>query len=314
MLTPAAQAAYLRLIPDSDRWCSPLEKLIVCGNPNADTLPRTSAAMPRLTHDAFTFAPSNAGVRLLGEGWSEPELSGVWSQASRATLELTRPHDLAAPLWLGLELDGFAPEDGHQQRVELLANGRRLGRWSLPERQTTSLSALLPRGEPGSLTLEFRIEAPTRPRDRGLGEDARQLGVHLRRLEVRPAADWPRLTSKETRFGIGAEGVAMLGMELLSGAKGLAVSGLLNTYAGARVPLAPSRLASAATPAKRALAESRPRYRQARMLIALDRSLHDPKARSLLERYLRKGEYRWQVQRLLYLLGFKDRGEILVPV
>lgn len=98
---------------------------------------------------------------------------------------------------------------------------------------------------------------------------------------------------------------------LLSASSRLEVSGLLNTYAGSRVPLTATKPPKTTNPAKLALAGSRARYRQARTLIALDRSLHDPKARSLLERYLRKGGYRWQALEWLYKLGFRDQGETL---
>jgi len=98
---------------------------------------------------------------------------------------------------------------------------------------------------------------------------------------------------------------------LLAAAPEIEASGLLNTFAGARTPLAPTRSVSSRDPAKVALAASRARYRQARTIVALDRSVHDPKGRSTLNRALRKGGIRWRALELLYRLGFKDRGELL---
>ena len=212
VLTPAARAAYLPLIPEAARRCAPVGDLTVCHDPDASRPPPTAAALPLpvLASGSVHVLPNEPGVRLLDEGWSAPEPDGVWSQAARATLKVERSEELAGPLELGLELEGFAPADGEQQRVELLADGRRLGRWSLPDRQPTSVRALLPGGAPGPVTLEFRIEAPTRPRDRGLSEDARLLGVRLRELTVTPATGWPRLAAGETRFGTSAGTSAML--------------------------------------------------------------------------------------------------------
>lgn len=164
-------------------------------------------------------------------------------------------------------------------------------------------------------TTETPLARPTPARDRHKSEPAASLAPDaVRRPRGPDSGPAPKVLVELLACLEGYSGIPQetrLVYKLLAAAKGLEVSGLLNTYAGARVPLTPSRPPKLSTPAKRALAQSRSRYRQAKMLIALDRSLHDPKARSLLERYLRKGDYRWHMQKLLYLLGFKDRGEVL---
>lgn len=99
---------------------------------------------------------------------------------------------------------------------------------------------------------------------------------------------------------------------MLAASRHLELGGLLNTTAGSRLPVPRTKpLLRGGSPARRALAGSRSRYRQSRVLIALDRSLSDPKARPKLFRHMRRGGVRWQVLEWLYKLGFRDHGEVL---
>lgn len=206
VLTPAAQASYLALVPDGGRFCSPLGRLVVCEDPGSTAAPpsRSLPKRPELAIGNTGFARGQDGVRLLDEGWSDPEPNGVWSEAASATLAIERPSELTGPLRLALEVIGFAPGGDEQQRLELWAQERRLGRWSLPDRQPTSVTALLPSGPAGSLSLELRVDSPTAPRARGVGADGRTLGVMLRQLAVTAADDWPVLAEGEIRFSTAA--------------------------------------------------------------------------------------------------------------
>jgi glycosyltransferase involved in cell wall biosynthesis len=99
---------------------------------------------------------------------------------------------------------------------------------------------------------------------------------------------------------------------LLARSPALELGGLLNTYKGCRQSIGADRpAATRQSPRKRAAAASRARYRQARALIALQRSLEEPKARSPLWRDLRKGGLRGRFARLAQTLGLGDRGELL---
>jgi hypothetical protein len=188
VLTPAAQGAYLPLVPRADELCEPAGRVLVCRDPAATGRPPTEPADPApLTLGRVAFSAGASGLALLGKGWWDAEADGVWSGGSRAELRLDRPADLAGPLRLRFDTIGFAANEGGRQRVEIWLDGRKLERWTLPDLEVKLMDVELPAGPPGPLTLEVRIKAPTRPMDRGNGTDNRLLGVKLRALEVAPA-------------------------------------------------------------------------------------------------------------------------------
>jgi hypothetical protein len=185
VLTPAAQTAYLRLIPRADELCAPMGRVVACHDPAATGPAPTEPAPPTpLVAGEVRFGPDGAGVALLGRGWSYPEPAGVWSDGNRALLRFERPADLAGPLRLLFEVQGFAPNDADPQRVEIWLDGRKLERWTLPDRQVRVVEVDLPAGPPGVTTLELKVATPVRPADRQLGSDPRRLGVQLHKLRV----------------------------------------------------------------------------------------------------------------------------------
>jgi hypothetical protein len=186
VLTPAAQAAYLRLIPRSDELCSPMGGVVACHDPAATGLAPTEPAPPTpLVAGEVKFGPDEAGMAFLGRGWSYPEPAGVWSDGNRALLRFERPADLAGPLRLEFDVRGFAPSDANPQRVKVRLDGRKLERWTLQDRREKRVEVDLPAGPPGPMTLELHVAAPTRPKDRALGTDPRRLGLQLHVLRVK---------------------------------------------------------------------------------------------------------------------------------
>ncbi|MFO1072223.1 MAG: DUF6311 domain-containing protein [Geminicoccaceae bacterium] len=213
VLTPAAQARYLALIPGAEEFCAPAGAVIACHDPAATAPAPTEPPRPpplRLGEDYRFSDLREPGIGLLGRGWSMPERDGVWSVGPLAELALTRP-DGPAPgrLVVQLDLHAFPPASGSQDVVARL-DGHEAGRWNLPGWRDTQLTIELPPGPPGTSTLQLEIAAPERPVDRGLGEDDRMLGVQLRALRVVPAPARPELTLDRLGFAPGSPSLEAL--------------------------------------------------------------------------------------------------------
>ncbi len=135
------------------------------------------------------FDAGGTGVAYLGNGWSAPEAWGVWSDGPRA--ELSLPVDPRGRMELGLacEVGAFVPLDRSEQRVEVWINGVSSAVWQLEatpgwRELRVPPQALQPAGATLWLSVRFEIASPSSPKARGDSDDARQLGLALRRLKL----------------------------------------------------------------------------------------------------------------------------------
>jgi hypothetical protein len=146
----------------------------------------------------IVFSEGSGGERLLGEGWSGLEPTGVWSDGERASLVLKPPADLPGDVELVLAADPFVTPEHPELKVELFARDERLGgsvfrHRRLPFRRSRAhmpLHVVLPssaQDEKGRAVLELRLQHPASPLDLGLSDDSRRLGLRLRSLTVRRA-------------------------------------------------------------------------------------------------------------------------------
>jgi hypothetical protein len=135
------------------------------------------------------FCEGSGAERLLDDGWSPVDPTGVWTAEEEARL-IVRLAD-STPAGMELVLDGLAFVTNEHPRLEaeVWAGEERLGarifrygeaaqpfRVHLPH-------ALLDMGRP--VPLDLRLRDPARPVDLGLGRDSRRLGFHLRSLTIR---------------------------------------------------------------------------------------------------------------------------------
>jgi hypothetical protein len=142
------------------------------------------------------FSEGSGAGRLLGEGWSDLEATGVWTDGERArlVLRLTAAADEDAEVLLAV--DPFVAPEHPELRVEVFARGEPLGARVFRHRRLLwragkahrPLRVVLPaslRDETGRVVLELRLHEPARPADLGVSDDSRRLGLHLRSLTVR---------------------------------------------------------------------------------------------------------------------------------
>jgi hypothetical protein len=146
--------------------------------------------------EEIVFSEDSGAERLLGEGWSAPEPTGVWTDGEKASLVLRLMDAPPEDVELVLAVDPFVTPDHPDLRVDVSARGEQLGARVFRHRRALfrlgkghqPLHVTLPasvRGETGQVLLELRLQDPARPVDLGLSDDARRLGLHLRSLVAR---------------------------------------------------------------------------------------------------------------------------------
>lgn len=122
--------------------------------------------------------------RFLVRGWSNPEPGWRWTEGNAAVVAVkVSPTD--APLTMRARLSGVAhPPQLPFQPVEVIVNGQRIAQWEVAA--LADFSAEIPAGvaASGSLILEFRIPKAISPKELGLGEDPRRLGLCWQELEI----------------------------------------------------------------------------------------------------------------------------------
>jgi hypothetical protein len=148
--------------------------------------------------EEIEFSEGSDAKRLLGDGWSPPESTGVWTDRTKAILVLQLDGAPRGDVELLLAADPFLTPRHRELEVDVSASGERLGTrvfrirrgFFRLRRRHSPLRAVLPeavRDPRGRVVVELDIHDPARPVDLGLSEDSRQLGLHLRSLVARRA-------------------------------------------------------------------------------------------------------------------------------
>lgn len=143
--------------------------------------------------EEIAFSEGSGAERLLGDGWSGLEPTGVWTDGEKASVVLELEGAPSGDVEFLLAVDPFVTPGHRELRVDVAAGGERLGtrvfrsrrRFFRFGRRYEPLRFVLPaavRDARGRVVIELIIHQPARPLDLGLSEDSRQLGLHLRSL------------------------------------------------------------------------------------------------------------------------------------
>jgi Uncharacterised nucleotidyltransferase len=202
--TPASPAALARAAAAHTRVRSPLflPAEALCrraGRPAAlHSLRRrwqvsgsAPACGPLPLGESIPLALGSVWLPVLGEGWSLPERSGVWTDGPEASLRLPLSDGGDEALIIELELDPFTVPGEEPRLVDALIDRRR-ERLELGE-HTSPVVQLRADPRPGRelLNLTLLVRNPADPPSHGI-EDDRRLGLHLRSLRVRRDRDGGR--------------------------------------------------------------------------------------------------------------------------
>jgi glycosyltransferase involved in cell wall biosynthesis len=139
--------------------------------------------------DVLHFSVSSRHVALLKEGWDEPAGWGVWSVERRAEVRVRPAPAPLEPIELTAIVRGFVPPAQPRLDVEVHVGGHHVTTWSFVnptdfsfvERRVTVPPDLL---EDGWLRVTFVIPEARSPRELGMGQDERHLGIGLVRLHA----------------------------------------------------------------------------------------------------------------------------------
>jgi hypothetical protein len=126
---------------------------------------------------AILFGKGGEGAELLGSGWSQPEIWGVWSDGELATIFIPKPEKVAKKLHI--DLRAFVSPANPIQDIAILVNDQLLREYKLDKGEGNLLTLDLPASTDRFYKITFQIRAPTRPFDLGLNKDKRLLGIGL---------------------------------------------------------------------------------------------------------------------------------------
>lgn len=145
-----------------------------------DTLSKLDLIKPTLVEGA----PSSSPFALCGT-WSKPENWGTWSDGSLAKIyiPITNPNAKVISITLQAFVNGKHPE----QRIEYTANGQNFQSRSLKQFSENQIDIPITSSmrADGYGLVEFKLLNPASPKSLGLGDDSRELGIGLTKLEVR---------------------------------------------------------------------------------------------------------------------------------
>lgn len=147
-------------------------------------------AGPCLEPPSLRFKQGASGVPYLREGWSVPEIGGVWADGKRSTVEIPIAdwqRGLKSPV---LEVAAFAflPLPDSKRTVIVSVPGGAQERFQFDRKKVVNHRFVVPLS-PETLkgaTLRVTIESPdaTTPQSMGLGEDTRMLGAGLEAMRI----------------------------------------------------------------------------------------------------------------------------------
>lgn len=178
--TSAGRASLTRLL-----WCLPLicaaALLSACSDRGGS---KSEAGSPYTLGSKVRFGSGGDGTKFLGAGWSSPETGHTWSDKNSAVL-LLKLEPTSEPLTVRMQLSGLkkAPELPFQP-VEVFANGTKIADWEVGDEGEHTATVPAENITTGPLRLELKIPKATTPKQLGMGNDERVLGVSIHALQI----------------------------------------------------------------------------------------------------------------------------------
>lgn len=120
---------------------------------------------------------------MLDGGWADIEGDFVWSLGKTAHIRL--PADDRRGDMVTLDLGAFVPAPAVRQQLQILINGKPAGRWEFTHADQRHWVRLALDNGAAAQDIELRIVDPKSPKELGLNDDTRQLGVALRGIRIR---------------------------------------------------------------------------------------------------------------------------------
>ncbi|MFL6588557.1 MAG: glycosyltransferase family 2 protein [Chthoniobacterales bacterium] len=149
------------------------------------------------------FGAGGGGARYLASGWSHPEIDGVWSDGSSATLLFDVGAAPTADLRFDFSIIVFRSPDqrGPREAIIETTQGHSIARWTLSA-STTDCSLVVPKAAwmGPRVGLRFQFDEPISPSDVGASSDRRALSVKLRQLWICEPSAIPSISGRSQTF------------------------------------------------------------------------------------------------------------------
>lgn len=130
------------------------------------------------------FGVGRFSIAMLGDGWSEPEEWGTWSEEKQAQASLRLPDGLQGDVNLSLGVQAYVPPGHDPQRVRVRTGNALLGEWVVGGSTTVELSVPASAVVDSVVELTFELPDAISPADAGVSTDPRKLGVGLRSITL----------------------------------------------------------------------------------------------------------------------------------
>jgi SAM-dependent methyltransferase len=156
--------------------------------------------------DRLDFASEGRGLQCLCAGWSDSEDFGTWSCDDLADVQFALGISLRdSTVLLIVDFVVFLALGSERREVEVSVNGRAVASWAFEGRTPVRVTreVVVPpelRGQDATLRLRFRVVAPVSPKELGLSNDPRRLGLALSSIEVTAARPDGGLVARLTRL------------------------------------------------------------------------------------------------------------------
>jgi hypothetical protein len=139
--------------------------------------------------EKIVFSEGSGAQRFLGEGWSELEGTGIWTDGEQASLVIRLTDAPTTDIELVLAVSAFVTADHPELKVEAWALGEQVAARVFRQGEAQRLVRIpwpeVAGSNEGRRLFELRLFDPASPVDLGLGDDDRRLGLHLEWLTVR---------------------------------------------------------------------------------------------------------------------------------
>ena len=122
--------------------------------------------------------------QIKGWGWAYPEKWGVWSEGSKAKVVLPIPK--GSPKTLSMDFRAFITAAHPKQTLEVLVNNTPYQTVIFDQDQGNHITINLPKNDARDyIAIEFRLPDAKSPKELGIGDDIRPLGVGLTQAQFR---------------------------------------------------------------------------------------------------------------------------------